>query len=368
MALKIVKSGAAYSKITGIGEKVRKLEQETGEKYLYLNQGVNAVCNIKLNEVVKLIDFNSRDIQVYPPMKGRPVLKEAINEDYFNSKSNAGNILITGGGMSGLDLVFQTIDVENFYLPTYFWGSYFNILTIRKKTAGFYESYDFLKKNINKFKNSAVVICDPNNPIGDKFNDKDLTELINNLADAGAVVIIDSPYRKVFFDKDLFYENVCFNENVILVESFSKSIGLSGQRIGFIHSVNNDFIDELTIRLMYSTNGINGFAQLLVEKIYTTKEGKKAATEFKQTTRSDIKKNIDYLKTRGFIAGEFFNNSQEMGIFTVVNLSEEFLLQHKIASVSLSFFTRKNKEYASNFSRICVSVPHDKLKTYFDKI
>ena len=77
--MKVKASGATYSKITAIGEKVKLLEKQTGQKYLYLNQGVNAVCNIDLDEIVKLIDFNSRDIQVYQPMKGRPVLKQAIN-------------------------------------------------------------------------------------------------------------------------------------------------------------------------------------------------------------------------------------------------------------------------------------------------
>ena len=50
--MKINKSGATYSKITAIGEKVKQLEKESGTKYLYLNQGVNAVCNINLTEVV----------------------------------------------------------------------------------------------------------------------------------------------------------------------------------------------------------------------------------------------------------------------------------------------------------------------------
>ena len=365
--MEINKSGATYSKITAIGEKVRKLEKDSGKKYLYLNQGVNAVCNINLTEVVKLIDFNSRDIQVYPPMKGRPILKQALNNDYFNGKSNPDNIIITGGGMSGLDLVFQTISVEKFYLPVYFWGSYMNIITTRNLQSDYYENLSEIEKNITNYKNSAVVICDPNNPIGDKYNDEKLIALIKKLNDNKVIVIIDSPYRKVFYNDDKFYQEIGLLENVILIESFSKSIGLSGQRIGFVHSVNTDLMTELSIRLMYSTNGINGFAQLLVEKIFTTNEGKKASQDFKQTTTSDIKKNIDFLRKKGFIAEDFFTDTEPRGIFTIVNLSEEELLKHRIASVSLSFFTRKYKEKASAYSRICVSVPHNNLIAFFEK-
>jgi len=62
--IKILNSGAKYSQISKIGEKVKNLERQSGKEYLYLNQGVNAVVPIDLSEVSNLIDFNSRDIQV----------------------------------------------------------------------------------------------------------------------------------------------------------------------------------------------------------------------------------------------------------------------------------------------------------------
>ena len=363
--MKINKSGATYSKITAIGEKIKKLEKESGKKYLYLNQGVNAVCNIDLTEVVKLIDFNSRDIQVYQPMKGRPLLKQAINKHYFNNKTTTENILVTSGGMSGLDIVFQSIDVNKIYLPQYFWGSYMNIIKVRNLEGDYYFDFAELENNIEKYTNSAVVICDPNNPIGDKFNDEKLIALITKLNNVGSTVIIDSPYRKVFLDDDKLYETIYNLENVIIIESFSKSVGLSGQRIGFVHTTNQELNDELAIKLMYASNGVNGFAQNLVEKLFTTEIGLKAINDFRVTTTTDIKKNIDFLKNKGLLATEFYKNSEPKGIFTVVNLSEKQLLEKRIASVSLSFFTRLNKEEADKYARICVSVPHNEFVQFF---
>ncbi len=363
--MKIKKSGATYSKITAIGEKVKMLEKESGKKYLYLNQGVNAVCNINLTEVVKLIDFNSRDIQVYQPMKGRPLLKQAINKYYFNNASTIENILITSGGMSGLDLVFQSIDVDKIYLPQYFWGSYMNIIKVRNLRGDYYFNFAELEKNIEQYKNSALVICDPNNPIGDKYNDEKLIALITKLNNIGATVIIDSPYRKVFLDDDTLYESVYNLPNVIIIESFSKSIGLSGQRIGFVHTINQDLNNELAIKLMYASNGVNGFAQILVEKLFTTKVGIKAINNFRLTTTTDIKKNIEFLKTNNLLAIKFYKNSEPKGIFAVVNLSEKELLEKQIASVSLSFFTRIDKEEAEKYARICVSVPHNEFVNFF---
>lgn len=366
--MRIIESGAKYSQISAIGEQVRRLEQESGEPYLYLNQGVNAVVPLNLEKVIPLIDFNHNSIQVYAPMKGRPALKEAINNTYFRKETQVENILINNGGMSGLDLLFQTIDVEEVLLPAFFWGSYAHILNIRWQEFDYYESFDELEQKAEDYVGKAVLICDPNNPLGNKFEDKDLIALIRKLDSLGVIVIIDSPYRGVFYSNDAFYQEVGILEHVIILESFSKSIGLSGQRIGFMHSVNQALMHELGIRLMYASNGVNAFAQVLVEKLLVTSEGQKAVTDFKQKTTEDIQRNIDYLRANGFLSEDFYKNSVSQGIFVVVNRSAEELLKHRIAAVSLSFFTRKHKETAAQHSRICVSVPHDKLKTYFDKI
>lgn len=53
--MKINKSGARYSAIVGIGEKIKKLEKKTGNEYLYLNRGVPAVCLLNLDKVIPLL-------------------------------------------------------------------------------------------------------------------------------------------------------------------------------------------------------------------------------------------------------------------------------------------------------------------------
>ena len=361
-------SGAKYSKITGIGEKIRNLEKQTNKKYLYLNQGVNNVCKIDLNKIAKSIDYNTKDIQVYPTMQGKVELRSAINKVYFNKKSDEKNIIVTGGGMSGLDLTFQTINVDKIFFPAFYWGSYLNIAKIRKIKTDFYENFNWLNNNLQKLKNSAVIICDPNNPLGDKFNDNKLLQLVYDLNNNGTIIIIDSPYRRVFFDdNDDFYQKIYNLNNVIIVESFSKSLGLSGQRIGFVHNVNNDFISEILLRLMYATNGINAFSQILVTKLLSTPEGKKAVNDFKNTTVKAIKQNIDYLILKKLLAKEFYKTSEPLGIFAIVNKSEKELLDKRIGSVSLSFFTKNTNINTNMYSRICVSVPHNKFVEFFSK-
>ncbi|MEN8139384.1 MAG: pyridoxal phosphate-dependent aminotransferase, partial [Bacteroidota bacterium] len=357
--------GAKYSAIVGIGDKLSRLERETGEKYLRLNRGVPAVANIDLSEVIPLIDFDSPKIKVYPANSGKSELKSAINKYYFQNKTSDDNIYVTAGGMNALDLVFKTLDVEKVFLPEFYWGAYANIMKINKVESGTYFSFDELKNNIEQYKNSAVLVCDPNNPVGNKYDDEMLLELVEELSANDVVIIWDSPYRKLFFEEDDdFYARLSGNENVILAESFSKSIGLSGQRIGFVHTTNKEFNTEFNINLLYATNGINAFAQVLVEKILTTPQGMAAAKEFRRKTIEDMNKNIEFLRSKKLLADEFYQNSAPVGIFVIVNKSEEELLEAKVGSVGLSYFTKISKEFGQKYSRICIAVPHAELKEY----
>lgn len=365
--MKINKSGAVVSRIVQIGEDLKELSRKSGKEYLLLNRGVNQVVPIDLTEVVKAIAFNSPEIQVYPHGAGRPQLRAAINKEFFMGKSSPENILITAGGMHALDLVAQTVDIGKLYLPAYYWGCYFKMLKIRNVRSAEYNSQSDLPRMLEELRGNAVLISDPSNPLGDKHDDDEQWAIIRQLNDAGVVVFYDCPYRRLFMDaQDDYYVRLMDMENVIITESFSKSVGLSGQRLGFIHTKNKELYDELEVRVMYNTNGINGFAQELVLRLLTTPEGKRAVTAFKKKTTRDIALNIAYLQEQGFLAEEFYDHTIPKGIFVIVNKSEQELLEHYIGAVSLSFFTKTRQEYARKYSRICVSVPHEKLVCYFE--
>lgn len=375
--MEINKSGATFSSIVGIGAKIKKMMEETGDEYLLLNRGINAVCPIDLTEVIKLINFNDTRIQVYPPNKGFSELREAINQEFFDGKSNIDNVAIVPGGMSAIDVVVQILDLDIVYFSKYFWGSYQKLCTIRRLESDTFENLNSFVESIRNLRKSettvskriAVLLCDPNNPVGNKLDDAELLEQIKSLSDLGVIVIFDSPYRRLFYDaSDTLYQKLLPLKNLIITESFSKTMGLSGQRIGFIHSTDKAFNDELNVRLLYAFNGVNAFAQELVLKLLTTPEGKKAVSNFKKKTVEDVTKNIQYLQDKKMLYQQLYENTKPVGIFTVVNLSEEKLLEHKIGSVSMGYFTNDKTTEIKATARICVSVPHEKFKLFFDNI
>lgn len=362
-------SNTSQSDIVAMGTRLIKAMKDSGYEYLMLNRGVNSVVNIDLNSIIQSIDFNTSDIQVYPSGNGKAELRKAINEEYFNNQALPEHILITAGGISGLDICLQNIRVDKVWLPPLFWGTYSQLMNLRELATESYPEYDWLLKNAARLSGNAVIICDPGNPAGEKLPDEQLLELIKKLDKQGVVVIFDSPYRRLFYDRsDILYQQLMQLEMVVIIESFSKSVGLSGQRIGFMYNQNKKFIDGASLRLMYATNGINAFAQTIITKLLATPEGQKVVTDFKKITIQHIAANIEFLKQNRLLANELYKSTQPLGIFVVVNRSPEELFQHRIGSVGLDYFTLKSFKGMENLSRILVSYPHEKFVSFFRTI
>jgi len=158
-------------------------------------------------------------------------------------------------------------------------------------------------------------------------------------------------------------------DNVIITESFSKWIGLSGLRMGFIFCNNKDFNAELNIRLLYEFNAVSSPPQLIIERILETKGGRQVLDDFRNETTKHIEMNINYLYDRGLLVKEIYGEIEKpLGIFAVINKSEDFLFQNKIGAVGLDKFVYHDKDIWSSYSRICVSVPYEKFTKFLDKI
>jgi aspartate aminotransferase len=367
--MKISVSKATFSSIVGIGQRVKRASIETGQKYLELNRGVNSVCEINLSEIIPMIDFSSKQFQAYAPNLGIESLRSSIIKEYFPSQVDIDKISICPGGMPGLDLIMQILNVETILFPKFYWGSYSKIATIRNKSFSFYDDLDSI--DVSKLNESTCIfICDPNNPTGLKLNDSYLLSKIRDFNKSGAITVFDSPYRKLFGD---YLENTMFDEiskleNVIICESFSKWIGLSGLRLGFIWCADKKFNEELNIRLLYEFNGVSTASQMIVEKILSTPEGKNAQLEFRKNTVGEIKKNINYLYKQNLLLDHLYKNQLPLGIFAVINKSEDYLFSKRIGAVGLDKFIYHDRDKWSLYSRICVSVNNQLFTDFLEKI
>ena len=342
-----------YSSIVKIGENIQKLEKESGLKYLKLHRGVMDVTNIDINSIGLNLDLNSLATQQYSGNDGHPALISAIKEE-FNLE---GNVVVTPGGMAALDLIINSLESKKFYIPTFHWGSWNKILKTYEKEINTFN--DFELENFRP-RSGVVMLCYPSNPTGYCPNFNVISEFINYSKENGITVILDLPYYHLFNDNKI---SELLLDNVILVSSFSKSIGLSGYRVGYILTKNDELYNTLTIRSLYKYNSISTLPQIIIAELL---KEKKAVREYKDITVENMRLNIKYLEDNDLLFDDY--TSTPVGPFAVINIGFERLLENRISSVPINNFALVKERVYDNCSRISVAVNHDLFKEYFDKL
>ena len=353
--MNINKANVTYSSIVQIGENITKIEKETGEKYLKLHRGVMDVTTLDIDSLNLNLNLNNGKTQQYSGNDGSPELIETIKKEF----GLEGHVIVTPGGMAGLDLLMNSLSDNTIWIPNYHWGSWNKILTTHGKEIKTFDDF-----NIEEFmpKSGVVLLCYPSNPTGYCPDLDVIKKFLLKSKDSGVTIVLDLPYYYLFNDindglSDLFFENV------IVVSSFSKSIGLSGYRVGYIATKNEDLYQTLRIRSLYKYNSISTLPQQIINELLKEKE---AITEYRKKTVDSIKKNIMVLEMNGLLFDEY--PQIPTGPFAVVNVSYDELLKNKISSVPLSKFTLNKQLKHENCSRISVAVDHKVFWEYFEKM
>jgi aspartate aminotransferase len=353
--MKVNTANVTYSSIVQIGENINKIEKETGEKYLKLHRGVMDVTTLDIDSLNLNLNLNNGKTQQYSGNDGSPELIETIKEEFGLN----GHIIVTPGGMAGLDLLINSLGDETVWIPNYHWGSWNKILTTHGKEIKTFDDF-----NIDEFtpKSGVVMLCYPSNPTGYCPELDTIKKFLLKLKDSEVTVVLDLPYYYLFNEindglSDLFFENV------VVVSSFSKSIGLSGYRVGYISTKNEALYQTLRIRSLYKYNSISTLPQNIVNELLKEKN---AIAEYKRKTVDSIKKNIMVLEMNGLLFDEY--PGLPTGPFAVVNVSYDELLKNKISSVPLSKFTLNKQLKHENCSRISVAVDHKVFWEYFEKM
>lgn len=109
---------------------------------------------------------------------------------------------------------------------------------VQSKADDFKPDFELLAEAITE-KTKAVIINSPNNPTGTCYTKETIQELADLLnkkqAEFNQVIYLlsDGPYQELVYDIELpFIPD--YYDNTIIIYSFSKSLSLAGERIGYI--------------------------------------------------------------------------------------------------------------------------------------
>ena len=178
----------------------------------------------------------------------RQTIAESLNRR-FDTKFSAKNLIMTVGAASGLNVILKTIlnlGEEVIVFAPYFleYGAYVRnydgvLVEISPDTTTFQPNLAKFEQKITP-KTRAVIVNTPHNPTGVVYSEETIKKLSAILEakqkEFGTVIylISDEPYRELAYDGvEVPYLTKYYN-NTVVGYSYSKSLSLPGERIGYL--------------------------------------------------------------------------------------------------------------------------------------
>ena len=178
----------------------------------------------------------------------RQTIAESLNRR-FGTKFAAKNLIMTVGAASGLNVIFKTIlnpEEEVIVFAPYFleYGAYVRnfdgrLVEISPDTTTFQPNLEEFEQKITA-KTRAVIVNTPHNPTGVVYSEETIKKLAAILEkkqqEFGSVIylISDEPYRELAYDGVEVPYLTKYYDNTIVGYSYSKSLSLPGERIGYL--------------------------------------------------------------------------------------------------------------------------------------
>ena len=208
----------------------------------------------KVNEAIKEILEKEDSLKVHGYMSNsgfedvRTTIATSINKR-FETDFSENNIIMTVGAASALNIIFKSIlnpDDEVIVFAPYFmeYNNYVagydgRVVAISPNTENFEPNLEEFENKITN-KTKAVLVNTPNNPTGVIYKEdtiKKMVEIMNRKQEEYSheiFLISDEPYRELVYDDiEVPYLTKYYN-NTFIVYSYSKTLSLPGERIGYV--------------------------------------------------------------------------------------------------------------------------------------
>lgn len=284
------------STIRAMFEEGKRLASIYGEENVFDfsigNPNVEPPEEIKkiINKIVN--EENPNFLHGYMNNSGYEDVREAIANhlgEEYNLELKCENIIMTCGAAGGLNVILKSIldpgDEVIVFAP--FFGEYVNyvknfdgvVTVVSADTNSFQLNLEELKKKISN-KTKAIIINSPNNPSGVIYSEETIKELSNILIEKelefnkDIYLISDEPYREIVYENIKVSCILNYYNNSFIGYSYSKSLSIPGERIGYIvvnpkMNTFEDIISALNIanRILGFVNAPSLFQRVIKESL-----------------------------------------------------------------------------------------------------
>ncbi|MCR5399206.1 MAG: histidinol-phosphate transaminase [Lachnospiraceae bacterium] len=298
-------------------------EQPTG-RVIKLNTNENPYPpSPKVAEV--LSHYDTDDLRLYPDVHGGE-LRDKLSEVYGVDKEK---IFVGVGSDDVLAVAFMTFfngrtpiifpDVTYSFYDV--WAELYNIpyMTIPLDDDFRIKKDDYLRTN------GGIVIPNPNAPTGCEKSVEDLEYIISNNPDS--IVIIDEAY--VDFGARSVLPLIDKYDNLLVVQTFSKSFCMAGARIGMAFgnkklikymndvkfSINSYTMNRLTVAAGVAVLEDMDYLKEVRGKVIATRERMKKELTALGFTFPDSKSNFIFASHNEIAAADIFKAAKQAGIY-----------------------------------------------------
>ena len=205
------------------------------------------------DKMIELLQTKSpMELHGYSPSLGITSVREKIAaslEKRFGIPYRAEHIFMASGAAGALAHAFRLVTVPGDEILTFApffpeYNPYVNLTgavlkVVPANTADFQINFEAFEEMISE-KTMAILINTPNNPSGIVYSTETIKRLAQVLKDKSAeyghdiYLISDEPYREIIFEGVDAPCVSAFYDNTIMCYSFSKSLSLPGERIGYV--------------------------------------------------------------------------------------------------------------------------------------
>ncbi len=253
---KMYELGSKKSTIRSIFEYGRARAKVVGEENIYdFSLGNPNVPTPKFITETMIDILQNEDpcsIHGYTVAQGDPESRELLAKSLnkrFGTNFTGKNLFMTAGAAASITICFKALAEENDEFITF--APYFpeykcfvestgaELKVVPAKVDDFQINFPEFEKMINK-NTKGIIVNSPNNPSGAVYSEETIIKLTNLLREKEKeyghpiFLIADEPYREVAYNNVLIPYLSKYYDNTLVCYSYSKSISLPGERIGYI--------------------------------------------------------------------------------------------------------------------------------------
>lgn len=172
-----------------------------------------------------------------PELRGK--LQSAVDAEFGHADRQ---VIVTSGTSGGLLLALSTVvnpGDEVIIFDPYF-VMYSNLVALAGGTTVLVDTYPDFRIDVEKVaaaittRTKCILINSPANPTGVVATAEEMQALATLCRERGVLLISDEVYRAFCYDRP-FHSPATWNDEVLVVDGFSKAHGMTGWRLGFAH-------------------------------------------------------------------------------------------------------------------------------------